>query len=244
MTLPVLNVPNYSLTIPSTQRTVTYRPFLVKEEKLLLIAIEEDNPDAIFNACKQIIRNCTYDQVDIEKLKSYDLEYIILQLRIKSRGPEVSLSFKCLNEVDGKECGTPINTKVNLEEVKIVGDIKQSNRLMLTDNLGVVMKDPTVNDLSALRTIFTAEDINISAVYAMIPKFIDCIFELAENKTYTEFTPEEGIEFVESLTTEQFKKIQEFFVNLPKLKTTIDLGCPKCGHKDALELEGLQNFLE
>ncbi len=150
MTLPILNVPTYNITIPSTKKQIKIRPFLVKEEKLLLIAIEEDSYDSIFNACKQIITNCTFGAVDVDSLKSYDLEYLILQLRIKSRGPEVSLPFKCVNEVNGKACDNQLISKLNLEEVKLIETPNHSTRIMLTDNLGVVMKDPTVDDLSSL----------------------------------------------------------------------------------------------
>lgn len=245
MTLPLLNVPTYTLTIPSTKKLIKYRSFLVKEEKLLLIAMEEETYDALLDASKQIIANCTFGAVDVDKLTSYDLEYIILQLRIKSRGAVVDLSFRCGNQIkvenaEDRECGEIINTKVNLEQVELKEDANHTNRIMITDTIGLIMKTPAVNDLTALRKLFETEEVGV--IYDFVPQFIDTIFE--GEIVYTEYTPQEIKDFLESLTGDQFKKIQEFFDTLPKLKVKAHLNCIKCGHKEEIELEGLQNFLE
>jgi hypothetical protein len=238
MTLPVINTPTFVLELPSTKQKVTFRPFLVKEEKILLIALQDKKQETIINAIKQIIVNCTFGKLDTSKLTTFDLEYIFLQLRIKSKGSEVELSFVCNNEKDGQRCGQENGLKYDLGNIKIVTPEGHTDKIMLTDSICVVMKHPTLNDMAKIQSIVEKDD--IAAIYDIIYDFVDTI---AEGDTIYSFTREELAVFIESLSEQQFNKLRGFFDTMPKLVGSIPIKCKKCGHQETIELEGLQSFL-
>lgn len=236
MSLPILEAPTYFLTIPSTGKEIKYRPFLVKEDKVLAIALqEEDNDKIIFESIKNIISSCTFGQVDIEKLTLFDIEWIFLQLVIKSRGAFVSLIFTCNNIVeDGEVCGQENVIQVNLDEVKL--SATPNKKIMLTDSIGVNMRFPTFSEIQEYLLSEKNGD-----VHAILPTYIECVFE--GDKIITDFSQEDLVEFIDSMTDEQFNKISDFFRNLPTLTWSKEIQCTKCGHKETVTVVGLQNFL-
>lgn len=248
MALPKLETPVYRLTIPSTQTEVKFRPFLVKEEKILLISIQEGKPEVLFDAIKQIISNCTFEQVNVDELTTYDLEYIFLQLRIKSKGAGVPLSFRCENTVkhpesgNEEECGCVNEIEYDLEQVEIKGDTKAKKKIILDEKkqIGIIMKVPTFEDSKAL-SASVSED-GVESIYSTFARYIDVVFE--GEKIYDDFTHKELEEWIEELSDEQFKKIQDFFTKIPKLSAEINVECISCGYKETVTVEGLQNFLE
>lgn len=251
MALPVLNVPIYTLEIPSSKKKVKFRPFLVKEEKIILIAMQEMDGklQVIVDAIKQIIKNCTFNEIDTDTLTSYDLEHIFLELKKKSSGSVVPLSFICQNEVpeaqasihqpDGIHlCGQTNDVQLNLDTVELTTPPNRSNKIMLTETLGVVLKDPTL--ASAVQSQEIVKSGNSEKIFEMVYGFIDTIFD---GPTLYEYTPEELKDFIEMLTSEQFQKIKDFFDTTPTLKANLKIKCKKCGHEETVTMEGLQSFL-
>lgn len=242
MALPVVNAPVYTLEVPSTKKVIKFRPFLVKEEKLLLIAMQDDKKEsAIVETLKQIVKNCTFGEVDVESLSITDIEYIFLQLRAKSKGDEVEVSFKCSNDVNGESCDTVNQTKINLQNVKVEKNVDHSNKIMLTDTIGIILKEPTLNDIATLQEKIGNEYSDMKDIFESINGFIDTIFN--GEVIYNEYTKEELTEFIESLSDEQFQKIKSFFETMTKLKLDVNITCKKCGYNETVTLEGLQSFL-
>jgi len=254
MGLPIVEVPKYTLKLPSTGEELQYRPFLVKEEKILLIAMEGDNQKDILNATKDVIKNCVFGEYDIEKLAIFDIEYIFLWLRGKSKGEEIELKYTC------PQCSLPLEVKFNIEEIEIKRSEKHNKKIELSDKLGVVMKYPNA-DIQAIIDDGEADKHQIELVFKNILYCIDYIYD--EEKIYAkkDHSEKELNDFLESLTDEQFQKISNFFETMPKLSHTINLHCihpkkveiknkktkPKteiCGYKEEIVLEGLQSFFE
>lgn len=240
MALPKIETPTYNLILPSTGEKIKYRPFLVKEEKILLIATESEDAEAMQNAVKDIISNCTFGKIDPDDMAPFDVEWIFLQLRIKSKGENVDLTFRCNNEVDGEECGTVNNISIDLREINIDANDMKEKVIKITDSVGVEMTYPTFKSM---------ENINEDASAAqqaldMILNNIVCVFDGDEVYNANEdFTKEEITEFIDSLTEDQFKNIRDFFEDMPKIVYDVDYKCKKCGYEETLHLEGLQSFL-
>ena len=230
MALPKINVPTYELTIPSTQQQVTYRPFLVKEEKILLMANQDENDtDQLIRAMRQIINNCvSAPNFESEKLPIFDIEYIFLKLRAKSVGEISEVGFKC------PKCQTVNKVEINLEEVEVKTFDGHTNQVQITDTIGVFLKYPDMHSISS-----TSE---VEDVMNILCKSIETIYEGDELHSANEYKPEEITEFVDGLTQDQFQKMQTFFETMPKLSHETEYTCTKCGHQQALVIEGLQNF--
>lgn len=241
--LPKLDVPVYEIKLPLLNKTVRYRPFLVKEEKILLMAMESNDEKTIFDSIKQIVNNCCIDELNIDTLPILDLEYFFLNLRAKSVGEVVELKYKCNNKVkkenseEEKECGNLVSFDVNLLEVKAEIDSKHTNKIELTDKMGIVMKYPNFK----LFEIYGNES-DVENTMNFIFECVDYVYD-EENIYYKkDVTTEELKEFIESLNREQFSKIQNFFQTLPKLRKSVHFACGKCGYSEDLDIEGLQNF--
>jgi hypothetical protein len=240
--LPKLDVPLYEITLPLLNKKVKIRPFLVKEEKILLMAMETQDEDSVLLAIKQIVNNCCVDEIDVDSLPILDLEYLFLQLRARSIGEEIDLQYKCNNDIkeeDGKEhkCGHIIKLNFNALEIEPEKNEKHNKTIQLTDKLGIVMKYPNFNIVEKTRNLPETE-----MVAKMITLCVDYIFD--ENEIYysKDVPEEELIDFIDSLTREQFLKIQEFFDTVPKLKKELDFKCTKCGYEELVVLEGIQSF--
>jgi hypothetical protein len=231
MTLPKIVTPTYELEIPSSKEKITYRPFLVKEEKILLLAQEAEKDSEMLLALKQIINNCTYEKVEVEKLPMFDLEYIFLQIRAKSVGEVVDLKLLC--EDDGE---TYADVQVNLDEVDVEFTEGHSNSIQLTDEVGIIMSYPQINmmDLSS--------DSGTENVFGIIKNSINQITEGETVYERADFTEKDINEFLDSLTTEHFNLIQEFFETMPRLRHEVKFKNPKTKKQNKITLEGLNSF--
>ena len=243
MGLPRIVVPEYTLKLPSNGKEVKYRPFLVKEEKILLIAMESEEEQQIVNATKTVIRNCVFGDIDVDVLPTFDIEYLFLWLRGKAKGEVIHLNYKC------PTCTSNIPVSFNIEDVNVTKTEGHTNKIQLTDDLGIVMIYPNI----ALQTTIemVKEESNIDRIFRTILLCIDYIYDKEKTYSNKDHTKEEMVEFLESLTDDQFQKISNFFETSPKLEHKIKLECkskPKgknkkpCGYTEDITLEGLQSF--
>ena len=235
MALPKLNTPTYELEMPSTDEKIQFRPFLVKEEKILMIAMESGKNADIVNAVKEIVSACTFDKIDISNIPMFDVEYIFLKIRSKSVGETSKLKILC---PDDKK--TYANVEVNLEEVQVqVGD-DHTNKIDLGSGKGIIMTYPSVD--SFLES--GIQNITASNMLDMIGSCILQIYEDKGEKVYEakDQTKKELSEFIESMNTKQFQDIQKFFDTMPRLKHTIKVKNPKTKKESEVTLQGLNDF--
>ena len=235
MALPKLNVPTYELVVPSTDEKIKYRPFLVKEEKILLIAMESGETKDMLQAVKDIVDECTFNKLKLGDIPMFDVEYIFLNIRAKSVG-EVS-KLKVLCQDDGK---TYANVEVDLNEVQVQVEEGHTNKIELTDEMGVIMKYPTIDS-------FNANGITDITTENMLEVIAACIAQIYDKKGDEVFeakdqTAKELLEFVEQLNTKQFQKLQMFFDTMPKLKHVVTIENPKTKVKSDITLTGLNDF--
>jgi len=238
MALPSVEIPRYELTLPSQDIKVQFRPFLVKEEKLLLIAMESKDNKEIVSATKEILKACTFDKLDIENLPMFDIEYILLQVRSKSVG-EIS-KFRVLCP-DDKETLTEV--ELDLTKVNVNVDDEHTNKIVVDEkrNLGLVLNYPTLNISQAG---FDMEDTNIDAVFDVIISSIDHIYEGDKIYPAKDSTKEELKEFIETMSQEVFKKVKKFFDTMPQLRHEIEVENPKTKVKSKVVFRGLQDFFQ
>ena len=234
MTLPVINTPTYELTVPSTKDTLVYRPFLVKEEKILLMAMEEENETQLNRALKQVVNNCTFQKVKVDKLPLFDLEYIFLRIRAKSVGEVAKLSILC--EDDGE---TYVPVEIDLESIEVDFQEDHNTKIEITDDIGLIMSYPTFEYLD-----FNVEGSDINKLFDIIATSIHQIYEGETVFERTDFNKKELKTFLESLTSEQFKKVQHFFETMPRLRHTLEVKNPKTKVTNTVVLEGLNAFFE
>ena len=232
MSLPTINVPTYELEVPSTKDKVTYRPFLVKEEKILLLANESGEETDIINAIKQIINNCTYEKVDVEHFALFDLEYVFLKIRSKSVGEITNLRLLCQD--DGE---TYANVEVNLEEIKVHFPKEHTNNLQLTDQIGILMRYPQFNLVR-----ISTEGSDTEYIFRMIKECVSQIYDGDTVHERADFNDKELDDFLESLTSDHFKLLQGFFETMPKLQHEVKFKNPKTKKNNKLMLEGLNSF--
>ena len=235
MALPRIDVPTYELIIPSTDEKIKFRPFLVKEEKILLIAMESGKNEDIIQAVKQIVSECTFNTLKLGDMPMFDVEYIFLQIRSKSVGEVSNLKLLC---PDDKK--TYADVELNLTEVKVQVGEDHTNKIKLDKGMGMIMTYPTIDSFrdSGIR------DINASNMLEVISSCVLQIYEEEGKKTYDskDQTQKELIEFVESLNTKQFKDVQNFFETMPKLKHEITIKNPKTKKESKITLTGLNDF--
>ena len=231
MALPKINAPIYDLTIPSTQQQVTYRPFLVKEEKILLMANQDqDDTMGMIRAMRQIINNCILvDNFDSESLPLFDIEYIFLKLRAKSVGELSEVGYQC------PKCESINKITVNLDEVEVTTNEEHTNQVQLNDKIGVILKYP---DMYSINNTTSVEDI-----MKILCNCIDIIYDGDEVHNASDYDITDLIDFIDGLTQQQFQKLQEFFETMPKLRHPIKFNNPKTKVSNEVVLEGLQSFL-
>ena len=234
MALPVINVPTYSVKIPSKKEDVTFRPFLVKEEKILLLALEDGGDDSIARAIKQIINNCTFEKVDVESLATFDLEFMFLRIRAKSVGEIAKIQVLC--EDDGE---TYTEIEVPLEKVKVDFPKGHSSTVKLNEDVGVVFKYP---DMADMYKGIEEEQSTIDFSLEIIKKAINQIYEGETVHERADFNDKELGDFLESLTSDQFTKLQEFFETMPRLSYSTEVINPNTQKKNKVTLEGLNSF--
>ena len=236
MALPKLNVPVYEAILPSTEKVIKYRPFLVKEEKLLLTA-QESGEDAVLPAVKQIIKNCVQGELDVDNMPIFDIEYLFLRLRAKSVGEEVTLGLKPWGcpQNDGKLCKFTTEVTINLEKIECIKDKKHTPKIMLDNNIGIMMKYPDISQLG-----IKGSDIEMGM--KVIKNCITMIFTKEETHERDSFTDKELDEFIDSLNSIQMEKINNFFETMPTIKHTAKYTCKTCGEEKETTIQGLQSF--
>lgn len=230
MALPSISTPEFITQIPSTGQEVKYRPFLVKEEKILLMALEGEDTNEIQNAVLNILGNCILTPVEVEKLAVFDVEYLFLQLRGKSVGEVINLKVGHTNS----QCAHKSDVDLIIDDIKVVGEVADP-KIMLTEEVGVMMRYPNISDL----TRSTGKD-DAETLFKLINRCIDYVFD-AEN-VYNDFSESEIEDWINSLNQTQFQKIVDFFQSSPKLEHEVKWKCEKCGEEDSVKLEGLQSF--
>lgn len=238
MSLPKLDRPLYPIYLKSLDKPILFRPFLVKEEKILLMAKESKDPDEIRRAVKQIITNCAAEPLDVDALPLFDVEMAFLKLRAKSVGETVKLVFNCQNEVEGTPCNTDTDYSIDLEKVSFEVPEGHDSRVMITENVGVKLKYPTLG--ISLETEEGEEPYVL--VLRMVLQNIEYLFD-KEAIYKPEDTPQEQLmEFLENLTLENMEQIQRFFNTAPKVVLTDKVTCKKCGFEHTIHAEDLLSF--
>ena len=235
MALPKLGYPTYELELPSTGKTVKYRPFLVKEEKVLLMALESQDEKQVISAVKDLIKNCVISRIKVDTLPSFDLEYLFLKIRGASIGEIINLTVTCLDDNE-----TKVEATININDVEVTKPEGHSNRIMFDDKSGIVMKYPSMQQF--VDREFLQKEMKTDEVYGFIADSIDQIFTEDEVFDSSTTTKKEFRTFVDSLTTKQFEKIQKFYETSPKLSHTFKVTNPKTGKESEYTIEGLQSF--
>ena len=238
MALPIIETPRYELTLPSQDTKVQYRPFLVKEEKILLMAMESKDNNEIVNATKDILKACTYDKLDIDKLPMFDIEYILLQVRGKSVGEIANFKVIC---PDDKTTATDV--ELNLSDVNVQVDDEHTNRVVIdeTRNLGLVLNYPS---LGITKAGFDVNKTDIDTMFGVVAGCIDHIFEGEKTFPAKDSTQKELKEFLEGLPQAAFLKIKKFFDTMPQLRHEVEVTNPKTGVKSKVTFRGLQDFFQ
>jgi|TARA_B110000881_G_C18492731_1_gene472686 hypothetical protein len=245
MALPKIETPIYTLKLPSNGNSVSYRPFLVKEEKILLTAMEgaktlkgTEFATAVRDVIIRIISNCTEGKIDGNKLPAFDVDFLFLNIRAKSRGEIIEPSFTCNQEVDGATCGQTDKFSVKIDTIAIDFAEDDHSKIMLNDQVGVQLKYLTTEELA----YHDSEKDTIEKMFKVIVDSIDYVFDGEGVYKGSETSKTELTEFVENLQEPVFDKIKDFFANQPTLRHTIDYKCSKCGHSEDVVLEGLEDF--
>jgi hypothetical protein len=237
MALPKLTTPTYELEVPSTDEKLQYRPFLVKEEKILLIAMESGKGEDVIEAVKQIVESCTFNKLDLTRMPMFDVEYIFLNIRAKSVGEVSKLKLLC---PDDKK--TYADVEINLDDVKVQVDDGHNNKIELDNKMGIIMTYPNIDSF---------KNSGITSINAsnMLEVIGTCILQIYENdgeKVYAaqDQTKKELNEFIESLQSKDFQKVQKFFDTMPKLRHTVKVKNPKTKKESDIVLVGLQDFFQ
>ena len=240
MPLPKINTPTYELTLPSNRKKVKYRPFLVREEKILVLALESEDQKQITDAIIQIIGDCLITKnIDVTKLPTFDIEYLFLNVRSKSVGETVEVNVTCPD--DGK---TKVETSINIDDIKVIKNKDHNLIVKLDDKYSMKLKYPSLDQFVENNFDFemAAPNESVSAAMSMLSSCIDMIYDEEESWDASESTKEELDEFIDQLNTKQFQKVEEFFRTMPKLSHTLKVTNPQTGVESEVVLEGLASF--
>ena len=236
MPLPKIATPTYELVIPSTKKKIKYRPFLVKEEKVLILAMESEDTKQIASAVKDVIKNCIITRgVKVEELSTFDIEYLFLNIRGKSVGEEVEVLITCPD--DGT---TKVPTVIDLDSIQVQYDEEHSRDIKLDDSLTLRMRYPSMNEF--IQNNFVVSDVNLDNTFDIITSCIEQIYSKEESWSSADCTKKELKEFVEQLNSKQFKEVETFFSTMPKLSHKLVVTNPNTGVDNEIILEGLASF--
>ena len=236
MPLPQINAPTYELTIPSSKRKIRYRPFLVKEEKILVIAMESNDIGDIARAVKQVLGQCILTKgTKIDKLSTFDIEYLFLNVRGKSVGETVDIKVTCPD--DGV---TTVPVTVDLDAIQVTFDPEHDKDIILDDKLKMRMKYPSLDEF--IKENFQVDNVGFEQSIEMIASCVDMIYSEEETWTSADFTQKEMVDFLEGLGSKQFKELEKFFTTMPKLTHEIKVKNPKTKKENTIKLEGLAAF--
>ena len=237
MPLPTIATPTYELELPSTGKKVKYRPFLVKEEKLLVLALETESTKDITTAIKNVLKNCIQTRgIKVENLPTFDIEYLFLNIRGKSVGEDIEVNLICPDDDV-----TQVPTTINIDDIKIQKDEKHTNKIKLDDNLMMEMKYPSLDQFIRSNFDFN-EDSNVDQSFDLIATCIDKIYNEEEVWSTADCTKKEVRDFLEQMNSMQFKEIEKFFETMPKLSHSIKIKNPKTKVESTVVLEGLSSF--
>ena len=240
--LPKIDVPIYTVNLVSTGKPVRFRPFLVREQKLFLMASESSDSNEMVGVIRQVLKNCVLDEVDVDSLPTFDLEYLFMNLRARSVEEVVDLRYKCnnvLKETNGeeKQCNGVVEFKLNILEVEPTKNPNHKNKIQLTENLGICFKYPNFEMLQRYEKMSENE--------MMINILIDCIdyiYDKEEIYYAKDSTKQELEDFVDSLQQKDMEKFKEFFDTMPEIKKDVHFKCPKCAYEEDITIKGMQNF--
>ena len=240
--LPKLDVPVYEVKLISTDKTIRFRPFLVKEQKLFLMASESDDQKETVNVIRQVLKNCILDEVDVDNLSTFDLEFLFMNLRARSVGEIVDLKYKCNNTIkdesgEDKKCTGSVEFNLNLLEIQPTKNPEHNTKIQLTENLGICLKYPTFEMIQKYETM-NENDV-------MLNVLIDCVDYIYDKEQIyyaKDSTKEEIIEFIDGLQQSHLEKIKIFFDTMPEIKKDVHFKCPKCDYEEDIEIKGMQNF--
>ena len=234
MALPKLESQVYELEQPSTGKKIKYRPFLVKEQKVLMVASESEDEKQIRDALAGIISSCTYEKVDPFNVPMFDVEFLFLRIRGKSVGEKIELNLLCPDDNE-----TRVKTNLNLDDVGVNQKLGHTNEISITDKIKIIMNYPTLNDMVGMNG---GENVGIDEVLDMIKR---CVHEIHDGETVhskIDMSESDLNEFIESLTTEQFESLTNFFDTMPKVAHSIEVTNPKTKKKGEVVIEGIQSF--
>lgn len=236
MALPQLTTPEFETTIPSSKEPIKFRPFLVKEEKILYMALESSDHKEIFNSIMNILKSCILTPgIDFNSFTSYDLEYLFMKLRAKSVGEKIDISLRHVNEDFKSKCKDITEVQIDIDAIQVVFPEGHENKIQITDTIGMKLNDPKASSFSAVDSTNDVE-----RVIDLICDCVDVVYD-ADN-VYDEFTKDELKEFLDGLTKEQFEQVINFFNTMPKLSHDITFKCEHCGEEETVTLEGMQSF--
>ena len=239
MPLPTIETPTYELKIPSSNKKVKYRPFLVKEEKILIIALESQNQNDITNAVTDVLKKCILTKgIDVDSLPTFDIEYLFLNIRAKSIGEDIKLTVTC---PDDRETKVPVT--VYVDEIKVIKPSGHTTDIVLDDNMTLRMKYPSLTQF--IENNFSIDDASESIVnktFKVVADCMDTVYTEEDAWEAKDYTPSERLEFIEQLNSKQYKKVEKFFETMPKLSHTIEVVNPNTKKKGSVILEGLADF--
>ena len=233
----MMNTPTYNMVVPSSGVSVKFRPFLVKEEKALLIAQQSEDLMVMVDTLKSVVKTCVLDTIDANKLATFDLEYMFTQIRAKSVGEIIELIFPCDNDHGEDNEKARVKVSIDLTTLEVEKDSSHTNKIDLFGDVGVMMKYPTIDVMRKLD-----DSDSIDNIFDVVAMSIDYIYQGDEIFYAKEQKHEEMLQFLNNLTSEQFVKIQNFFDTMPRIKKQIEYTCPVCQKQHKKMLEGMQSF--
>ena len=238
MPLPKINTPTYELEIPSTGKKIKYRPFLVREEKILIMALESEDMKQISNAIIEILSNCVLTRgIKVTELSTFDIEYLFLNVRAKSVGETVEVNITCPDDNE-----TAVQVEIDIDSIKVQKDKEHKDIIKLDDNLSMKMKYPSLDQFVENNFEVSGDDSDVNKSLSVIISCIDMIYDEEESWSAKDHTKKELTEFVEQLNTKQFKEIETFFSTMPKLSHTVKVKNPNTKVESEVVLEGLASF--
>jgi hypothetical protein len=243
MSLPKLDTPKFTLTVPSTGKELKYRPFVVREQKIMLQAVEMQDTDQLNNAVEDIIKACTFGEFDVNNSPVYDVEYVLLHIRAKSAGEMVEMFYRCNNvletEEGAKKCGSKIPVAIPLMDVPVERPEGHDKKIMLNDTIGMTMRDLPYGVYKTSTGKKNLADVGIE----MVAECVENVFSEDMVSSKKDFTQAELIDFLEGLTGDQFEAVEKFLDTTPRLEMKLPMKCPSCGSQDTVTLRGLDDFL-
>lgn len=239
--IPTIAVPHYEMILPSTSQSVTFRPYLTGEEKILLLAQEGDEED-IIRALKQVIKNCIIKpELDVDKLTTFDIEYLFIQIRSKSTGDKLLLPFKGDEDSECEKCKKPALVGISLSEIKVITPEGHNKKIQLDDKVGLCMKYPTFDWMTKFKDVDTLSE-NINSYYDSIISCMDFFYDDSNVYPCKDSSKEELYAFLDSTTGDQFSAIEKFFKTMPAIRHEVKWVCPDCKTEKIFVLEGVESF--